>query len=142
LYKVVAPLATQTAFNLPKMASAYTSSQIIHYEEYVSLPSRFRLSEKPALTLEYLTALHIHQVSAVPYENLILHYSKEHAVSLNPQHLYDKIVTNARGRGGYCMENSIFFNHVLRALGFQVYMAGARNRTRINGVPGGNYNGW
>lgn len=124
------------------MASAYTTSQIAQYEKYVGLPLIFRLSEKPALTLEYLTALHVHQIAAAPYENLILHYSTEHAVSLDPQHLFDKIVSNARGRGGYCMENSIFFNHVLRALGFQVYTTGARNRTRVNGVPAGNYNGW
>ena len=48
----------------------------------------------------------------------------------------------ANGRGGYCMENCIFFNHVLRALGFQVYMAGARIRLRVDGVPTGDYIGW
>lgn len=92
--------------------------------------------------MEYLTALHVHQITAAPYENLILHYSAEHAVSLDPQSLYDKIVTSARGRGGYCMENSIFFNHVLKGLGFQVYMTGVRIRPRIGGVPGGDYTGW
>jgi hypothetical protein len=127
---------------LLKMASAYTPSQIQQYEEYVSLPSRFRQASKPALDAEYLTALHIHQISSVPYENLVLHYSTTHAVSLDPQVLFKKIVADARGRGGYCMENGIFFHHVLRALGFTVYLTGVRIRPRVGGVPGGDYTGW
>jgi arylamine N-acetyltransferase len=124
------------------MTSAYTPSQISAWETLVSLPARFCSFQNPSKNLEYLTALHVHQIAAVPYENLVLHYSKDHAVSLDPQKLYAKIVTNARGRGGYCMENSIFFNHVLRGLGFQVYTAGVRIRPRVGGVPGGDYIGW
>ena len=124
------------------MASAYSPEQLSAYEEYVSLPSRFRMAEKPPLNAEYLTVLHVHQIAAVPYENLLLHYSKEHKVSLDPQVLFKKIVTDARGRGGYCMEDSILFNHVLRGLGFQVYTAGVRIRPRVNGIPAGDYIGW
>ena len=124
------------------MTSAYTEEQIDNYLSYISIPERYHRRANPARDVEFLTALHIHQISAVPYENLQLHYSKDHQVSLDPQHLYTKIVSNARGRGGYCMENSIFFNHVLRGLGFQVYTAGVRIRPRINGVPGGDYIGW
>lgn len=40
------------------------------------------------------------------------------------------------------MENGIFFNHVLRALGFRVYMAGVRVRLRVEGIPAGDYLGW
>jgi len=40
------------------------------------------------------------------------------------------------------MENSIFFNHVLKGLGFNAYTVGVRIRPRIGGVPGGNYIGW
>jgi arylamine N-acetyltransferase len=124
------------------MPSTYTPAQLDAYEDYISLPRRFRRANKPPLTAEYLTALHVHQIAAVPYENLILHYSKEHAVSLDPQKLYQKIVTDARGRGGYCMENSTFFNRVLRGLGFRVYTAGVRIRPRVGGVPEGAYIGW
>ena len=124
------------------MASAYSSAQIEQYEEYVSLPTRFRKASKPALDSAYLTALHIHQISSIPYENLILHYSTHHTVSLDPETLFNKIVTDKRGRGGYCMENGIFFNHVLRALGFRVYMAGVRVRLRVEGIPAGDYLGW
>nr|CBL43285.1 TPA: arylamine N-acetyltransferase 1 [Botrytis cinerea] len=126
------------------MASAYSPEQIDQYEEYISLPSKYRRRNNPALTLDYLTSLHIHQISSIPYENLLLHYSPSHSVSLDPQALFTKIITNARGRGGYCLEGSTFFNHVLRALGFQVYTAGVRIRRRSihDGVPRGDYIGW
>lgn len=124
------------------MASAYTPSQIDEYEEHVSLPARFRRSASPPLKIEYLTSLHVHQIAAIPYENLLLHYSNSHAVDLDPQVLFKKIVTDARGRGGYCMENAILFNHVLRGLGFEVYTAGVRNRFRTGGVPVGDFMGW
>jgi len=126
------------------MASAYTPTQLSLYESHVSLPSHFRHTSQPPppLTLPYLTALHLHQISACPYENLQLHYSASHAVSLDPQVLFKKIVTDKRGRGGYCMENAIFFHHVLRGLGWKVYFAGVRIRLRERGVPKGNYVGW
>lgn len=40
------------------------------------------------------------------------------------------------------MENSIFFNHVLRGIGFKVYTAGVKIRPRVGGIPSGNYTGW
>ncbi len=124
------------------MASAYSAEQIAHYENLISLPKQFHFSSNPPLNISYLTTLHIHQISSIPYENLQLHYSITHNISLDPQILFKKIVTDARGRGGYCMENSIFFNHILRALGFQVYTAGVRIRPRVGGVPVGDYIGW
>ena len=75
-------------------------------------------------TLLALRALHQHQLARVPFENLSLHYSLHKTIDLNPDALYEKIVTN--GRGGYCMENNCFFGTVLRSLGYKVYDAGAR----------------
>ena len=124
------------------MASAYTPEQIQQWEEYVELPARFRVSSEPVLDPEYLTALHVHQISRIPYENLILHYSVNHTVSLDPHDVFKKTVLDNRGRGGYCMELSIMFNHILRAVGFTVYTAGVRIRPRVGGIPSGDYIGW
>ena len=122
------------------MISAYTPTQISHYLSHISLPLHFHPSSAP--DLPFLTALHTHQLSTMPYENLSLHYSPDHQVRLDPQHLYEKLVTGGWGRGGYCMEIAVFFNHILRGLGFEVYTAGARVRPRVDGVPRGEYLGW
>jgi arylamine N-acetyltransferase len=122
------------------MASAYSPEQISQYLDLIQLPQQWHPSAKPSLTLEYLSILHVHQISTVPYENLSLHYSKDKKVDLNPQVLFHKFLT--RKRGGYCMETSIFYNHILRALGFQVYTAGVRIRLRDEGRPYGSYIGW
>ncbi|KAK2761689.1 N-terminal acetyltransferase [Arachnomyces sp. PD_36] len=131
------------------MSSAYTPSQLTTYLSHISFPS------SPSLplpqTLQTLSTLHTHQISTIPYENLSLHYSPTHQIRLDPQLLFEKFVgkdggngkPGGNGRGGYCMENSIFFNHVLRGLGFRAYLAGARIRLRgSDGVPGGEFTGW
>ena len=56
--------------------------------------------------------------------------------------IFQKAVVDERGRGGYCMEVSILFYHVLLGLGFNVYTAGVRIRLRENGIPYGPYTGW
>ena len=121
------------------MPSPYTDSQIDYYLNYISLPSKYQRQQNPPLNLEFLNALHSHQLASIPYENLSLHYSRDRTVNLDAQHLYDKFTNH--GRGGYCMETSLFFNHVLRALGFQAYTAGVRIRMRKEGVPQGDYFG-
>ncbi|KAK0720914.1 arylamine N-acetyltransferase 2 [Lasiosphaeris hirsuta] len=126
-----------------KMTSSYSPAQVAEYLEFIGLDQSFHPSANPVLDLSYLTTLFVHQITAVPYENLLIHYSPDHVVKLDPQVLFTKIVTNRRGRGGYCMENSILFNHMLRALGFDdAYTAGVRIRLRTNGVPAGPYTGF
>lgn len=122
------------------MTSAYSSEQISEYLDYVQLPQEWHPAAKPALTLEYLHILHVHQISTIPYENLSLHYNVKKGNCLDPQVLFEKFVR--RRRGGYCMENSIFYNHILRGLGFQVYTAGVKIRFRKETVPFGPYIGW
>ncbi|KAL9092161.1 MAG: hypothetical protein Q9165_004594 [Trypethelium subeluteriae] len=122
------------------MTSAYSPEQIDHYLDYISLPPNYRRNANPPLDIRFLSTLQTYQLAAIPYENLSIHYNPQHKNSLDPQDLYEKFTHN--GRGGYCMENSIFFNHVLRALGFNAYTAGARIRLRVNGIPQGDYIGW
>lgn len=124
------------------MASALTPDQVKDYVVYIHLPERYHPDSKPALNKELLAAIHVHQLAKIPYENLVLHYSNHKAVSLDPDVLFKKIVFDSRGRGGYCMENATILNHLLRAFGFDVYIAGGRVRPRILGVPSGSYLGW
>ncbi|OMP81585.1 Arylamine N-acetyltransferase [Diplodia seriata] len=117
-----------------------TPDELDRYLDHIRLPRKFRRDKNPAPDLAFLTALHVHHISTLPYENLSLHYAKDVNVSLDAHEILGKFLSN--GRGGYCMEHSIFFNNVLRALGFQVYLTGARARPRKNGVPFGDYMGW
>jgi arylamine N-acetyltransferase len=84
------------------MACAYTQEQVAQFLQHIRIPQRYRLDNEPARDLSFLTALHTHMLSTVPYENLTIHYSKTHTISLDPQQLFKKIVVDARGRGGYC----------------------------------------
>lgn len=112
--------------------------QLIEYFDHIELPKKYYDENTPP-DLSLLTALHIHQIAAIPYENLSLHYSPDKTVSLDPQILYGKFVTRGRHRGGYCMEGSLFFLHVLRSLGFRAYPSAVRIRLREDGVPSGDY---
>ncbi|KAL2869824.1 arylamine N-acetyltransferase family protein [Aspergillus lucknowensis] len=130
--------------------SAYSTDQITAWLEHIRLPTSYsEYIENPAgfpKTFESLRALMRCQISRFPYENLSVHYSPTHLVDIDPHNLYEKLMgperIGRRGRGGYCMELSIFFHHMLRGLGFQVYMTAVRNRGRKDGVPGGEYLGF
>ena len=91
---------------------------------------------KPAMSLEDLERdieqdplgtlgrLQLWQLAAVPFGNLVIHYSPHHTVSLDTEALFIKIVQ--RRMGGYCMENNTFFATILRSLGYELYTTGAR----------------
>ena len=105
----------------------YTSEQVDRYLVRISLWDQLRPSsptDDSEETKAYLTKLQRHHLGAVPFENIALHYSTHHTISLDPETLYEKIVIN--GRGGYCMEGNCLFGSILRSLGFNVYSGGAR----------------
>lgn len=129
----------------PSFRPTYRKEQISAYFEYTKLPLKlqqdllspsFHRNTHPDEVVETLRILQIHTLSHIPFENLSIHYSPYHAVSLDPEVLFQKIVGNARGRGGYCMENNCFLGTVLRSLGFTIYSAGARV------LDGDRYTGW
>ena len=123
----------------------YSAEQIQKYFSHISLPQSYRqyslVHDNPKDALKFLTRLQRHQLAAVPFENLQLHYSSHHTISLNPEHLYTKIVEKDN-RGGYCMENNCFFGAVLRTLGFSLHNAGARVALAVIGKPVEGYFGW
>lgn len=125
----------------------YAADQLSRYFEHISLPKESQdLSHAPAElhhpdnALGFLTRLQRHQIATVPFENLQLHYSRDHTISLDPGFLFEKVVD--RGHGGYCMENNCFFGTVLRSLGFNVFSAGARVNLQANGTGEDGWEGW
>ena len=137
--KFITTICRCSAFKL-MMASAYSQEQLNQFYTHIDFPQVLR--EQPEPSLRVLEALHQHTLSTLPYENLSLHYNADHRISLDPQHLFQKMITDKRGRGGFCMEVAILYNHMLRAIGFDAYTAGVRTRGRLEGVPQGDYPGW
>jgi len=75
--------------------------------------------------LVYLPSLQKYQLVVVPFENLLLHYSKESVITLNPEDLHKKILDGGNGRGGYC-RRTIHCHYCLEDLGFKVINVGAK----------------
>ncbi|CAJ0548819.1 Ff.00g024320.m01.CDS01 [Fusarium sp. VM40] len=124
------------------MSAIYSEAQVANFLKHIQIPQEFYVGNEPILDHAFLTVLHQHMIATVPYDNMTLHYSPHRNITLEPQALYQKIVVDGRGRGGYCMESNLFFCYMLRALGFQVYPVGVRVRLRKDGVPHGGYLGW
>ncbi|KAK3677089.1 hypothetical protein LTR78_003294 [Recurvomyces mirabilis] len=117
----------------------YTPQQLHEVYERVKLPSRYRY-EPGEFSREvvrhrdghgFLGALVSHTLAHVPFENLALHYSPHHQVSIHPGELFQKIVTQRTGRGGYRLENNVFLGTVLRSIGFEVMSVGARVNAEV-----------
>jgi arylamine N-acetyltransferase len=132
------------------MASGYSTAQLRKYLKYVSLARDYAQAIHDPIsfpqTEEALTYLFKCQITRFPYDNLSVHYSATHIVDIDPGTIYTKLMgandESPSGRGGYCFECNIFFYHILRGLGFSVYMTGVRNRARIDGIPQGDFKGW
>ncbi|QPC71962.1 hypothetical protein HYE68_002714 [Fusarium pseudograminearum] len=124
------------------MARIYSLKQAADFLALIDVPSQYRDPKALVPSPESLRMLHTYMISAIPYETLVLHYSRDRQVRLDPQDLFDKIVGCGRGRGGYCLENNLLFLFMLRDLGFQVYPVGTKSRNRVDGIPQGHFQGW
>ncbi|KAJ5931098.1 hypothetical protein N7466_006591 [Penicillium verhagenii] len=132
------------------MTSEFSQSQLTKYLTHLALPPKYDpyINSPTAFpkTKEALTTLYRCQITRFPYDNLTLHYTDTPVIDIAPLSIYDKFMgsgeTPPTGRGGYCLECSIFFHHILLGLGFSVYMTGVRNRERVDGVPQGEFKGW
>ncbi|KAF9888068.1 N-terminal acetyltransferase [Aspergillus nanangensis] len=130
--------------------TAYSPDQIRAWLQHIRLPQTLTpyINNPSSIPKTYSTLQQLMrcQITRFPYENLSVHYSPTHSVTIRPEALYQKFMGPYRdggnGRGGYCMELSIFFHHMLRGLGFYVYMTAVRIRSRVDGVPQGDFGGY
>ena len=113
--------------NIITMARAtYTKEQVHQIYDRINLPKAYRHNPGEDDGLKLLSALQRHHLANVPFENLELHYSPTKVINTDAELLFQKIVTQNTGRGGYCMENNLFFGTLLRSLGFCVMSTGGR----------------
>lgn len=87
-----------------------TSSNLEAYFE------RIHFKASPEVTFETLQALHVGHCLNIPFENLDIFQGQ--SISLDPNHLFYKLVN--RRRGGYCYEMNGLFAYILEELGFKV----------------------
>ncbi|KAK1143314.1 hypothetical protein N8T08_006841 [Aspergillus melleus] len=132
------------------MTSAFSTPQLSKYLKHLALPPEYdQFIHNPQSfpkTEEGLTTLFRGQITRFPYDNLSAHYSNTDVIDIRPESIYAKFMrpedAEPSGRGGYCLECSLFFYHALLGMGFSAYTTGVRNRARIDGVPQGEYRGW
>ncbi|RSN01845.1 acetyltransferase [Nonomuraea sp. WAC 01424] len=91
-------------------------SQVVRYLD------RFGASRPVPPDVHGLRSLQLAHLKAVPFENLSIHLGEP--ISLEPDALFDKLVT--RRRGGFCYEQNGLFAALLTALGYRVTLLAAR----------------
>ncbi|NXL82847.1 ARY2 protein, partial [Leptocoma aspasia] len=72
--------------------------------------------------LATMTDIFQHHIQAVPYENLSIHCGER--IELDLEAIYNKIVR--KKRGGWCMENNHLLSWVLKTLGYDITLLGAK----------------
>lgn len=91
-------------------------------DELASYLDRVGLDDEPRPDLAGITELHRAHLHAIPFENLDIHLGQR--IRLDPDHLFEKLVT--RRRGGFCYEQNALFARVLSHLGVGVTLLSSR----------------
>lgn len=119
----------------PAFRPTYTRDQLAAYVACIAPDPTYTLvtleEEIKTDPLAALGRLQLRQVAFNPWGNVALHYSWHRTLSLESEALFHKIVE--RRLGGYCMENNAFFSTILRSLGVQLYVTGARISHALDG---------
>ncbi|XP_071423865.1 arylamine N-acetyltransferase, pineal gland isozyme NAT-3-like [Pithys albifrons albifrons] len=89
-------------------------------KEYFARISYRGSHNKPDLST--MSDIFQHHIQAVPFENLSIHCGEK--IELDLEETYNKIVR--KKRGGWCMENNYLLSWVLKTLGYDVTLLGAR----------------
>ncbi|NWY37813.1 ARY2 protein, partial [Sylvia atricapilla] len=89
-------------------------------KEYFARISYRGSYNKPDLAT--MSEIFLHHIQAVPFENLSIHCGE--SIELNLEATYNKIVR--KKRGGWCMENNYLLSWVLKTLGYDVTLLGAK----------------
>lgn len=150
-------IQTESKSGTPPRAT-YTSEQLDQYFDTIRFPAKYRKSSiistrdaasaPPQEALTFLSHLIKYQIAGIPWENLDLHYSTHHTISVDPHAVFEKTVARRAGRGGYCMENTLLLGTVMRSLGYDVMTTGARVNTAIQPISqspswnGPSFDGW
>ncbi|NWU96632.1 ARYL protein, partial [Upupa epops] len=93
----------------------------MNVQEYLARISYNESHKDP--DLQMLTAIFLHHIQAIPFENLSMHCGEN--IELDLQSTYDKIVR--KKRGGWCLESNHLLFWALQELGYDVCLLGANS---------------
>ena len=113
-----------------------TDAKLETFLQYISsgtlnLPAVQHAVAHPSGRINVLKTLIPLYTSKVPWGGIAYHYSNTPINSLDPEDVFDKIVS--RGRGGHCLEMVPLFASVLCGLGYDLYLTGARISAAVTG---------
>lgn len=134
------PASSRPTYTRDQLAEYISTCIAPHSPTYTLATLEEEIAADP---VSALSTLQLRQIVFNPWGNVALHYSWHRVLSLDHEALFHKIVE--RKIGGYCMENNAFFSTVLRSLGFQLYVTGARVSLALageDGVDPGGFAGW
>ncbi|KXN87906.1 Arylamine N-acetyltransferase [Leucoagaricus sp. SymC.cos] len=129
------PGLLQDGLLIRKIVSLYSPEQVsawLKSMQWSQSYTAYELAEgKFPTTLRNLAALVRCHAVTFPYENLQMHYSKDHTMDVDPQCLFRRLLTDRRG--SYCFGLNILFLWMLRGLGYRAYPG--LGRVNENGDP-------
>ncbi|KDQ08049.1 hypothetical protein BOTBODRAFT_180195 [Botryobasidium botryosum FD-172 SS1] len=106
---------------IKNVPSCFTPAELAQYLDKIGLGSTPRPLEP---TLDTLTKVTRHHLTAFMFENLGMHYSDTHIVDPSPSIVFRRAVLE--GRGSWCFGLNGLLLEMLRAIGFKAYACCAR----------------
>ncbi|KAH7346264.1 arylamine N-acetyltransferase 3 [Rhexocercosporidium sp. MPI-PUGE-AT-0058] len=103
--------------------------QITAYFNRLELPSHLHRYSISGLTaaqqVDFLSRLHTRHLRTIPFENLVLHYSRHRIIDVHLSTVFEKVIQST-ARGGYCIETNALFKTLLMSLGYDAYIVPSR----------------
>ncbi|KAF4593266.1 arylamine N-acetyltransferase family protein [Pleurotus pulmonarius] len=113
---------------IKKSPGPYSAEQVVHWLSRIGYDHSHTAEDIRSgafqTTLENLGALSRRHLQAFPFENVAMHYEKDHFVDVSPRGLYQRLVVD--GKGSYCFGLNGLLLGMIRGLGYRAYGGAAR----------------
>ncbi|KDQ51844.1 hypothetical protein JAAARDRAFT_198720 [Jaapia argillacea MUCL 33604] len=117
---------------IKQVPSCYTPLQVAQWLNRISYPSETTVTETEIssgtfpINFETLTILVRLHLVAFPYENTAMHYTPDHDMDVTPEGVFERLVSEHKGKGSYCFGLNTLLLGMLRGLGYRAYASVAR----------------
>ncbi|KDQ51843.1 hypothetical protein JAAARDRAFT_40667 [Jaapia argillacea MUCL 33604] len=118
--------------HIEQVPSFYTPLQVTQWLDRISYPNKTPVTETEIssgtfpINLETLTTLVRVHLVAFPFENTAMHYTPDHDMDVTPEGVFDRLVSEKKGKGSYCFGQNTLLLGMLRGLGYRAYPSAGR----------------